>query len=320
MAQCDYTGPTGSRCEEPALEQKPSCFWHDRDAEKGGQDIKARLEERAKNHQSMEGFQLDHADLEDAYLINADLSHANLTRANLKDGHLYGINLKGARLFKTDLENANLKESILEGVDLLGANLDGTALQRASWGEDTTLRNHLEAEALKADGDRRGAEAKYLEAEEIYRLIRQRYEASGAIDLAREFFYNEMVVKRKQMPILSIDRFWSKMVDLLCGYGEDPFRVISVMIIYVAVNALTFCILGMGSGGETLAFHLNETLGQDLWLFGKAFYFSIVTFTTLGYGDISPIGWSRPIAAIEALAGVFMNALFLLTFVRKLTR
>lgn len=34
-----------------------------------------------------------------------------------------------------------------------------------------------------------------------------------------------------------------------------------------------------------------------------AIYFSAVTFSTLGFGDFAPLGWSRGFAAVEALIG-----------------
>ena len=37
---------------------------------------------------------------------------------------------------------------------------------------------------------------------------------------------------------------------------------------------------------------------------------SVVTFTTLGYGDIHPLGYSRLVASIEAFIGVLFMALF----------
>ncbi|MGK0441311.1 MAG: voltage-gated potassium channel Kch [Pseudohongiellaceae bacterium] len=50
-------------------------------------------------------------------------------------------------------------------------------------------------------------------------------------------------------------------------------------------------------------------------------YFSVVTFTTLGYGDLTPSsGVSRALAAIEAFAGSFTIALFVVVFVKKMTR
>jgi len=49
-------------------------------------------------------------------------------------------------------------------------------------------------------------------------------------------------------------------------------------------------------------------------------YFSVATFTTLGYGDMSPVGISRLIAASEAFLGAFILALFVVVFVKKMTR
>ena len=42
---------------------------------------------------------------------------------------------------------------------------------------------------------------------------------------------------------------------------------------------------------------------------GSSIYFSIVTWTTLGYGDIQPTGALRFVAAIEALTGYLYMAL-----------
>ena len=47
----------------------------------------------------------------------------------------------------------------------------------------------------------------------------------------------------------------------------------------------------------------------------------MVTYTTLGYGDITPaLGVSRFLAAFEALIGGFTLALFVVVFVKKMTR
>lgn len=49
-------------------------------------------------------------------------------------------------------------------------------------------------------------------------------------------------------------------------------------------------------------------------------YTSVITFTTLGYGDVHPIGWSRVLASIETICGIFMTALFIFVFGRKMLR
>ncbi|MDC7127370.1 MAG: potassium channel family protein, partial [Spirochaetales bacterium] len=51
---------------------------------------------------------------------------------------------------------------------------------------------------------------------------------------------------------------------------------------------------------------------------GENFYFSLITFTTIGYGDIKPVGWLiQAIAGIEGLLGALLMSLFLVTAAKK---
>jgi len=45
--------------------------------------------------------------------------------------------------------------------------------------------------------------------------------------------------------------------------------------------------------------------------FADALYFSTITFTTIGYGDIAPIGMNRLVASLEAIFGLVMNIAFI---------
>lgn len=49
-------------------------------------------------------------------------------------------------------------------------------------------------------------------------------------------------------------------------------------------------------------------------------YFSVVTATTLGYGDLHPVGIGRIFASAEAIFGMFMWAVFLTVFARRYMR
>ena len=60
---------------------------------------------------------------------------------------------------------------------------------------------------------------------------------------------------------------------------------------------------------NTVQFHGLEFL--------ESLYFSGITFTTIGYGDIAPIGVTRFIAVIEGFLGVLLISSFLVSLVRR---
>ena len=94
--------------------------------------------------------------------------------------------------------------------------------------------------------------------------------------------------------------------DLTCEYGTNWKRpVISWIFLVFFIFPLLYFILG----GITKVSSPLDYL-----------YFSIVTATTLGYGDLQPVGWCRLIASTEAIFGTFMWAVFLVVFARKYMR
>jgi hypothetical protein len=314
---CSFIYADGSTCPGEAETEGGLCFWHDPKAAKNGADIKQRLEQWAQSGRSMEGFVLRQASLEGVRLHRGyNLRNSDLSRANLQGASLFSIDLRGAQLLKTDFTRANLNQAKMEDANLLGTIFEGTKLEDVQWGavalqeKKAGLAADQTAEALQL----------YKEGEEVYRNLRRTYDSAGYFQEAGTFFHREMIMRRKLMPLWSAGRLWSKMVDLMCGYGELPPRVLIFSFLMVFGSAVFYLFLGVHTAHGFLIFDAQAGAEENFWRYMTCVYYSVITFCTIGYGDIVPVGYSRPIAAIEGFIGAFNIALFIVVFSKKMTR
>lgn len=301
------------------------AFWLDVELDRRPADgLVAALQARARSGEPMCGFRLKHANLAGIDLVHHgsragyELRDADLYRADLQNAHLFALDLRGSSLMKADLRGANLHCADLRDCNLLGARLDGARLDNVIW--DRQLIQERKARQKQHEGDQASARQLYAEAEETYRNLRLRLEKAGLFEQAGEFFHREMVMRRLQMPRLSGQRLLSWLVDLFSGYGEKPLNVVLFSLGLILLCGLLFFLVGVRHGDLTLGLALERGWLANLDDLLDCLYYSVVTFTTLGYGDITPHGYARPIAAFEAFAGSFTMALFVVVFVKKMTR
>jgi len=313
--KCSYISSSNIQCDEPVDENLEYCKWHSRTFSVK-ENIKEEIENKVKHMTSLAGYNLQSADLNNASLIEAELSDADLSRADLQNAHMYGSNLRGANLFKANLEKANLRAADLRDCNLLGTFLEGAKLENVKWNDNYILINEREADEAFRKGDKKTALLKYKEAEEIYRNIKLCHKTQGHSKEESPFFYREMVVHRKQMPYFSWHRLWSKLVDLISGYGEKPVSVIKTMFCLIICCAILFGVFGVNYNDALIKFG-----SSDLPFFSSManlLYFSTVVFTTIGFGDITPLSYSKFIMMIEGFSGQVLMALLIVSFYRKL--
>ena len=284
---------------------------------KPDENTKTEIEQLNKEGESLSGFQLKFADLKKADLVDANLTSCELKRANLSNASMYGANLEGANLFKADLEGTNLKNANLKNTELLGANFTNTKLHNVNWGEEGKIINELEAEKSQ---DFHVAQTKYKEAEEIYCAIRLTMQGQSLGDEASTVFIREMVCKRKQYPKYSLFRIMSKFADVTIGYGESLKRIIGSIFAVIFVSALLYGLEGVSYLGRTLGFFVDDLQQYGIWAtLGDLFYFSVITFTTVGFGEITPIGpFGKFLTIFEGLISGIILTVFIIAMYRKM--
>ena len=175
----------------------------------------------------------------------------------------------------------------------------------------------------------------WKELEGIYRRLKQSYQKYGDNSTAGKFYYQEMECQREQL------RGFNKLIKnvfKLCGYGEKPFNVILASVFLIILFAFTYLFGGIEFVGSSVSKVPPNVIDYNLslnsfgiqWVMNNfdsvledfllCIYTSVITFTTLGYGDVRPIGVSRIFAALEAGLGIIMTALFIFVFTRKMLR
>ena len=273
---------------------------------------------------------LEGAHLEGTALMNAHLEGAHILGSHLEQADLFNAHLEGTLLTEAHLEEANLTIAHLEGAKMRSAHLERVFWAGAKLSSETILDNvnwgnYILWEEIIGLFDIAG---------ETYRQLKMWHSNAGMYEVAGEFFYREMEVKRKAFwwgdfkefslkdslrpfkfkqlvgaifPQKPFHWSWSQLISLISGYGERPLRVIGWAASVIFGLALIYFLIG--SVWEWSAF----------W---SSLYYSAVSFTALGYGSWAPqpTGWVKGLGAVEAFLGVFMMALFLVTFIRKMTR
>jgi uncharacterized protein YjbI with pentapeptide repeats len=192
---------------------------------------------------------------------------------------------------RAHLENTYLDIDLVEGVsiDFTDALLKNTKIVKSR------IENHILQEKEK----------EFSKAKEIYLLLKNNFHSIGRYDDESWAFKKEKDMERKSICHFKSLHKWlgTCFLNIIYGYGEKPWNVIFSALVIIIFFALLF------SG------FLKSNVVRN---FPDSFYFSLITFTTLGYGDFRPLeGWGRILAGSEAFIGAFMMALFVYTFARR---
>lgn len=220
-------------------------------------------------------------------LRNADISAVNLTGSNLSGADLYSADLTGSRLNKADLSGASLRGATLFQADIRGADLRGTDLRDTNvagviWDRATMKRKYRGV---------RGIESCYGDA-----LFKR-----AAAD---QDFLDTLEAKWASTWRRWLYRAWG-----MINYGQSLLRVGLLVVFLIALFGEIY----------TLCPVLIDSTKPRTWF--TPFYFSIVTYTTLGFGEITPATWlGEVIVSTEVVLGYLSLGLLLSVLAEKIAR
>jgi len=231
----------------------------------------------------------DKSRFQNASFVNAKFQSASFINAKFQNE----LNLQNAQFFlkgyfTTDLSKAKFHRAELRNV----------AFVDCDWPERIYEEVH--------------ASLSSRELETIYRNLKQNMQRSGDYSRAGKFYYREMEMRKKGATKIK-DRVGLRVYKCLAGYGENYWNTALVSGFIILIFALFY------GAFDCLQYSVgNPCLYQEVI---DVVYFSFVTFTTLGLGDITPLTTlGKVLICFEAVTGAFMIALFVVVFVRKMAR
>lgn len=209
----------------------------------------------------LEGADLAFAHLEGAYLSKAHLEGAGLTEAHLEGADLEFARLEGANLVYAHLEGANLRFAYLEGADFAVGVVDGSTLL---W--ECTIDRETNFRGVGLGGVRIDSRTKQLLE---YNIRRMNWE---------DWYKGHAKLKWLVKP------FW-----WMSDYGLSTGRIIATFFVLAFVFANIYYHWGRIArpGIVENLFVDHNGVAIQWWLVPlRTLYFSIVTQTTLGFGDM----------------------------------
>jgi hypothetical protein len=293
----------------------------------------------------MAGVNLAEADLSGADLFGSDLSRANLkmaklrgcdlSNATLNDADMYKVDLSGASLIETKLARAYLAESTLIGADLRGtdlsnANLSGVDLSQANLGGAKLTGARLDLASL-VDADLRNANLAETDLSGTtygsFRSMEGHYYGIRGLDTcygnalfvrdARDQDYLDTVQHAIDQTAKPMTRRWKQLwfsAWSLIDYGRSLAKLSLYALALATVFGAIFSLdMNLGWG------LVDYSSGAGSWL--TPFYFSVVTYTTLGYGDITPLHWiGEALVMVEVVLGYATFGLLLSILADRVAR
>ncbi len=276
---------------------------------------------------NLSGAKFFRANLSSAVLLKADLSKADFTgavlaevdledavavqagfgMAQMQGAHLFGANFEGASLTKANMCGADLRCACLREARIREANLSGCDFTEVDLARaDLALSDVTGAVFVNANMSNVNMRLLkgYQKADWIGVDIRD-------INFAGAYMIRRFIVDQNYIKEFRLAGRLSAVIYYVWWVTSDCGRSLTLWCFWISAQMIFFAwlytLVGIDFGDHPTAL--------------SPFYYSVVTFTTLGYGDIVPSSMAgQVIAMVEVVMGYVMLGGLLAIFTNKIAR
>lgn len=246
----------------------------------------------------------------------SDLKRVIFQMNNIKNINFILSNLKKSIFEKNKIESIYFTDCDLKSFSMINNEIEKLEFEDeflTKLNENTFFDKIIVPNPVKKD---------YTNIYKIYKNIASQFESNRILSISGEYHYLYKCNENKVLKGFS--KIKSKIFWIICGYGERPTYTLITSFEIILIFAIIYLFTGISVGGKSINYNLSLIfmLEKNMILvdFLEALYFSLVTFTTVGYGDIIPVGVSIILSSIEMILGVTMVGIWTATLARKITR
>ena len=172
----------------------------------------------------------------------------------------------------------------------------------------------IEATYLRAKNS--ASAAGDMKAAGEFRVKRQQYARKKHINIATDGGVG--ATARAKNGIRAVENAF---LGVSCGYGMRIFRIFGVFAVVPALFSLFYAFGGTvfaTSAAQPASVTAALTTPEGQAAFYKLLSFSYITFLTIGYGNVGPVGWgARILVALEVYLSVILSGLVLYALIKR---
>lgn len=261
-----------------------------------------------------------------AYFFNSNFQNCIFYKTNLKKSVFQNNNIKNIQFILCNLKKSIFDKNTIKSIYFSDCNLKSFSMinsyiNKLEFDDEFVTKLNENTFFDKFTSPNKGKEY-YTNIYKIYKNIASQFESNRILNISGEYHYLYKCNESKTLNGFS--KIKSKIFWFTCGYGERPTYALITSLEIVLIFAIIYMFTGISIGGRSINYNLslfsileNKIIVVD---FLESLYFSLVTFTTVGYGDIIPVGISIILSSIEMILGVTMVGIWTATLARKITR
>jgi len=247
----------------------------------------------------LRGLRIEGTQVDKAYLKNVNLRWAQFRDVGFKNARFANCNLsqatfaqcylRRAQFEKCDLVNSHFVSCDFSQAAIVESRIDFASFSNCEIGlQNIKFRTDASAQAMVR----------------VCRSLKLNAMSMGNFADAGHLTYLEKTHERRALHARGEWAPWlgSLLLDWMWGYGEKPWR----LVFFMAVNIVLF---------GALLYWAQAIPGKGWW---DHIYFSGITYLTIGYGDLSPVGGlGRSLAVLEGAAGIGTFGMLIASVTKK---